>query len=104
MAVAPTTPTPPEADAGGEASDAPDPTGLTISMRELVDLLIGVGETKLGGATITRHAVRARMRKPEDAPAEYAELVKLKDPKTGRFPKADALAVVARVAARVQAK
>ena len=105
----PIKPVPPATSAASETAAADpaepgDPSGMTISMRELVDLLVGVGETKLGGTAITRHAVRARMRKPDDAPAEYADLVKLKDAKTGRFPKAEALAVVARVAARVQQK
>ena len=82
----------------------PAAPGETLSMPELVALLRDVGETKVGGGEISRHAVRARLRYPADAPPEYADLAQLRNPETGRFPKAEALAVVERISRRVRAE
>jgi hypothetical protein len=85
---------------GGSAAKAGEVASGQIAVRELAVLLGEAGETDRNGDPIDHSAVRSRLRRPSSAPAEYAELAKLRDPETGRYPRRAALEVVRRIAER----
>ncbi|MCG3135027.1 MAG: hypothetical protein HMLKMBBP_02521 [Planctomycetes bacterium] len=90
-------------DAGpdGRRERAVRPTtsaGGQMELRELAELLRHAGETDRSGKPIGDAAVRSRLRRSKSSPDAYGKLARLRDPRNGRFPRAETITLVGRIA------